>query len=377
MYKNDKPLKIILNEFFDNFWKKNSHKYSTDVRDNIRKNVYSFLNCGNLDIGYTSYICPRCNEIHETPFTCKSRFCSSCGARYAEEWADNLKHDLIECAHKHITFSMPVGKLRDFFFHQRFYLADLAKAGYQALKYAFKKIGIHHIGVIINIHTFSRKVEWNPHIHAIVTFGGLDLNNKWKNAKSLPWQVLRKSWQKCLLDIISRFAKEKDNQRLKNLVSLSYKKYPDGFYVNADSQINNIFNIAKYLGRYLARPAIAEYRIIDFNENFVKFWYKLPDSDNKLHLTLTMEEFLGKLLSHIPPKNFKLVRRFGLYSRRNKIKIPKMNRLFKTKTSWAERMIKSYGINPMICRKCGATLVLLEIVHISYGGIIYQNPDYP
>ena len=89
-----------------------------------------------------------------------------------------------------------------------------------------------------------------------------------------------------------------------------------------------------------------------------------------------MEAFIGKLLSHIPPKNFKLVRRFGLYSRRNKIKMPKKNRLFKTKTSWAERMIKSYGINPMICRKCATPLELLEIVHISYG-VIYQNPDYP
>lgn len=376
MCKNDKPLKIILNEFFDDFWSKNSHKYSTDVRENIKKNVNDFLDCGDFSKGYSAFICPRCKEIHQTPFSCKSRFCSSCGVRYAEEWANNLKHDLIECAHRHITFSMPTGKLRDFFFYHRFHLADLAKAAYQALKYSFKKIGIYHIGVIINIHTFSRKVEWNPHIHAIVTFGGLNKDGDWKNAKTLPWQVLRKSWQKCLLDIISKFAKEKDNQRLKNLVSLSYKNYPQGFYVNADSQINNIFNIAKYLGRYLARPAIAEYRIIDFNKEFVKFWYKLPDSDNKLHLTLSMEEFLGKLLSHIPPKNFKMVRRFGLYSRRNKIKMPKKNRLFKTKTSWAERMIKSYGINPMICRKCATSLELLEVVHISYG-VIYQNPDYP
>ena len=51
------------------------------------------------------------------------------------------------------------------------------------------------------------EIIWNPHIHAIVTHGGLDINNNWKTPKSFPWTVL-KSWQKCSLDILSIHAKE-------------------------------------------------------------------------------------------------------------------------------------------------------------------------
>ena len=73
--------------------------------------------------------------------------------------------------------------------------------------------------------------------------------------------MLKKSWQKCSLDIIANFAKINNNINLKNKISLCYRKYNDGFYVKSDKKINNIFEIAKYIGRYLARPAITEYRI--------------------------------------------------------------------------------------------------------------------
>ena len=131
--------------------------------------------------------------------------------------------------------------------------------------------------------------------------------------------------------------------------------------------------IAKYIGRYLARPAIAEYRIVSFDDEFVKFWFKDPDSSKKQYLTLTIDNFIGRIISHISPKNFKMVRRFGIYSRRSKNKTPKKKKLFKTKSSWAEHFFKTFGINPLICRKCSSPLHLLEIFHVRYGTIQYNE----
>ena len=136
---------------------------------------------------------------------------------------------------------------------------------------------------------------------------------------------------------------------------MCYRKYNDGFYVKSDKKINNIFEIAKYIGRYLARPAIAEYRITDITDSSVTFWYQKPDSPKKIFLTLPMTQFIGRLLAHIPPKNFKMIRRFGLYSRRY--------------ISWDERIFKTFKTNPLICPKCNSNLVLLEIFHIKYGVI--------
>ena len=263
--------------------------------------------------------------------------------------------------------------IRNFFFKHRHLLKELAEASYFALKYSFKRMGIFDFGSITTIHTFSRKVNWNPHIHCLITFGGITKNNQWKNIKNLPWQVLRKSWQKCVLDIIAKYAKDNKSQHLKNKISLAYKKYLKGFYVNAESKVGNSKTVAKYIGRYLARPAIAEYRIIFFNSKIVRFWYQKPDSKKRFTLTLSMEKFLGRILSHIPPKNFKMVRRFGLYSRRSKNKKSRKIKLFKAKSSWAERFFKAFGVNPLICRKCSSNLHLLEIFHVKYGIIQYNE----
>jgi len=63
-------------------------------------------------------------------------------------------------------------------------------------------------------------------------------------------------------------------------------------YVNSDNLINNPKQIVKYIGCYLARPAISEYRITFFNSSIVKFWFKNPDSKNKILLSLDITTFI-------------------------------------------------------------------------------------
>ena len=153
-------------------------------------------------------------------------------------------------------------------------------------------------------------------------------------------ESFKTSWQKCTLDILSDFAKKNNSIPIKNTVSLTYRKYPNGFYVNSDNLINNPKQIAKYIGRYLARPAIAEYRITFFNSSIVKFWFKNPDSNNKIFLTLDINTFIGRLLAHIPPSNFKMVRRFGIYSRNSNIKKPMNFRIFIPKLHGLKKFLR-------------------------------------
>lgn len=373
MNKINKPLKYIFNNYFHQTWKSIKHIFPSSLHSSIWDNVNHFLDCGDISKGYSAFKCSKCSHIHLSPFSCKSRFCPSCGKIYAENWALSLNDQLLDVAHVHATFSLPYGFCRDFFFFNRSKLSELAFAAQQAIKYTFNKLGILSFGLVVNIHTFSRSLDWNPHIHCIFTYGGYDKSSKWKNIKSLPYLTLRKSWQKCSLDIIARFAKITNNTSLKNRISLCYHKYSKGFYVNAKSKISNFFEAAKYIGRYLARPAISEYRITKITDSSVTFWYQNPDSSKKNYLTLSIENFIGRLLAHIPPKGFKMIRRFGIYSRRfNKIEKPKRLTLFKRKISWAERIFKTFKVNPLICPKCNSDLFLLEIFHIKYG-VIYPK----
>ena len=75
----NKPLKTILSKYFFSFWRTNHYKFPKSLEQSILTNVKRFLECGDPKVGYTSFICLQCREIHKTPFSCKSRFCSSCG----------------------------------------------------------------------------------------------------------------------------------------------------------------------------------------------------------------------------------------------------------------------------------------------------------
>lgn len=103
---------------------------------------------------------------------------------------------------------------------------------------------------------------------------------------------------------------------MKRLVNKMYKKYPNGFYVNARRSLKDTSQAIKYIGRYLGRAAIAEYRIKSYDGETVVFWYK--DEDNKrIELSMPVLEFIGKITQQIHKKGFKTVRRYGLYSRRS------------------------------------------------------------
>ena len=78
--------------------------------------------------------------------------------------------------------------------------------------YYNKKVkGDHEVGFIAVLHTFGSDLKWNPHIHALFTEGGIDKNNKWfKTLSHIPYQYLRKSWQKLVLDIIKTNFKDRE-----------------------------------------------------------------------------------------------------------------------------------------------------------------------
>ena len=95
-------------------------------------------------------------------------------------------------------------------------LKELQDAAYGVVSHYYKKKvkGNHEVGLIAVVHTFGSDLKWNPHIHALFTEGGIDKNNKWfKKLSHIPYQYLRKSWQKLVLDIIKTNFKDRETQK--------------------------------------------------------------------------------------------------------------------------------------------------------------------
>jgi len=98
-----------------------------------------------------------------------------------------------------------------------------------------------------------------------------------------------------------------------------FTKYYYGYYVWSDNKNLMPKKIAKYIGRYVRHPAIANGRIIDYNKNRITFFYK-DNEDKKIYVTKSINNFISSLIQHIPLEQFKMIRYYGAYSRNQKQK---------------------------------------------------------
>lgn len=376
----------ILKDKWDRFLREKGDKIPDDMKPSICEAVEKAIRCGDPRYGYAEYICTNCNgrEKKRVAFTCKSRFCNRCGKIYIDKWVEKQVERILDVGHRHMVFSIPK-ELRLTFYRNRDFLKELSDNAAEVIQYWYrekaKKKG-YEVGIIAVVHTFGRDLKFNPHIHALVTEGAIDKNKIWKEAGYIPYEYLRRAWQKVLLDWLNQ--KYPGNPRVKKLINDLYRCYPKGFYVYAERRMKDARGAAKYIGRYLARPAIAEYRIISYDGERVRFWYEDHQTGKRVDIELDVLDFIGRLTYHIPKKHFKMVRRYGLYRRDlNKLaqKVVGLWNWFKRKTKyvkkpvsvrqkrWKERLEEAFGRNPLRCPCCGKEMDLWLIWHYKYGVI--------
>ncbi|WP_180955744.1 IS91 family transposase [Bacillus sp. V33-4] len=386
-------IKRILKDHFDGFWKLNAYRFPKSYQADIKETVEKAMRCGTTDLGYSRYECLGCEGTPKPVFvcfTCKSRFCHKCGKKYTDDWSDSQQEKIFDVPHRHMVFTIPK-ELRKVFFEDRKKLNELSKQVAQVFQYHYQKRSKKRnltAGVITVIHTFGRDLKFNPHIHALVTEGALDNQNEWVRSEFIPYEYLRKSWQKVLLDLIKKWFP--DNREASKLINDLYRRYPKGFYVNAERKMKNAKGAAKYIGRYLARPAIAEYRIEAYDGKIVRFWYEDHKTGKRVDETLPVYQFLFNLLQHICPKHFRMVQRFGLYSRRTYQKAMTVLSLYafmrtkqlslllerkKRKKTYRQRMIEAFDQDPFLCPYCHRKMDLVEIWHADYGYLYHYMED--
>ena len=291
-----------------------------NIREICHEEVEKIINCGKFENGYLEYTCGSCGEVKHVGFTCKSRLCSSCGKKYVDERSEKMSSKMLPVKHWHMTFTIPKS-MRIIFRRDRELLGELPRLVNKVIKYGFTKMNKsedYTPGIIAVIHTFGRDLKWNPHVHAIVTKGGIGKTRGFVKINFMPYPMLRKAWQKLLLDMIKKHYK--NNIRMINLVNYLYKEYPNGFYVNANRDVKNKKEATKYIGRYVGRPAISENRIVSYDGEYVIINYTDHKTKEYVEEKITVFEFIKRVIIHVAEKQFKMIRYYGIYTSRSKKK---------------------------------------------------------
>ena len=382
--------KITIKQIFEDFWpvflRSLAYKVPPKVFGHIKTEVEKMLNCGNHRNGFTTFACIYCGYMKTIGFTCKSRFCNRCGKVYTDKWVEKMTTKIFDVPHRHWVFTIPK-KLQGLIYWDRSLIKIMIDCAVKTINEAIFETTGKRItpGIIVNIQTFGRDTSFNVHLHILATEGGLDKFNQWHNIFFIPYDLLREKWQFLLLTHLRNYLPK--TTKYKKLIDDMFTQYKNGFYINGLSKLTSAKYAAKYLGRYMAKPAIAQSRIINYDKDnqTVTFFYDDHSSNQRKTLTLSVLQFIGRLISHIPPKHFKLVRWFGLYSRRiresvkkivlfwqTKIQslLPSFNYSSKTKNlSFRQRLINSFGNDPLICPNCSNEMSLWQIWHPKYGNI--------
>lgn len=334
--------------------------YTMHPRRTEVDNITRMIQCGDEKYGYAWYECKTCHTVKFSPFHCKSRFCPSCGVKYALQRSFSFSKKMLNVKHRHIVFTIDEN-LRPFFLQDRSLLNELFLAVKDVLCRFFFKLNKKEDftpGFVSVLHTIGRDLKWNPHIHCICTEGGAGNFQVWRYVSHFDFTFLRKSFQKVLLGRML----DKIGPSFKPVLAKSYRDHTNGFYVYAKDSDVSTAQMMKYVGRYLGRPVIANSRIDKYDGDFVTFHYNRHEDDVYVEETIPVLEFIQRLIRHIPEKSFRMVRYYGLYAKHHKqekrlIKLnknlsnPRYIQFFEDCLSWRGLLLSCFGVDPIECPK--------------------------
>ena len=206
------------------------------------------------------------------------------------------------------------------------------------------------IGIVEALHPFGKTLNFNPHVHAIATYGGYDSQGNFIQLNYVHYKSFHKIWKFNILESLK-------DKVPKNVIDYCYSKYK-GFvaHINPKKLYKNK-NLIKYIGRYLRHPAIANSRIIDYNGKGITFCYETKEGKWGTQ-TMKVHNFIKAILQHLPPKHFKLVRYYGIYGRRS-LKYKKIKNLSSIKQKVLVNPTKEHII---YCPNCGEKMQLIKFV---------------
>lgn len=338
----------------------------------------SIINCKTSSIGFHTITCKECGEKHISLNSCRNRHCPNCQSYAREKWIEKESSYILDCPYFHIITTVPSELNEIFLYNSKVCYDILFKATSESIleltkdtKWLGAKVGITSV-----LHTWGQTLEFHPHIHSIVTGGGLS-NNKWIEAKKeylFKVQVLSSLFRGKFLGMLKeaelkypkdkQYLASKDNfnkfiEPLYNKIWITYIEPPKG----------KPENVIEYIGRYSFRVAISNERIKDISNNQVTFEYKDYKDDSKIKkMTISAEEFIRRFLLHVLPNHFTKIRHYGLLSNRNKKTIISLCRVLigtivnSDFSITIERKVKEF-----ICPCCGGkTFSYKYIYDISY-----------
>jgi len=300
-----------------------SYRHQHGVSADQNRAAHAIMQCQTQALGYEEWICFEDGHTEQQPHSCRHRSCPRCQGAMTHDWLERTQARLLPCEHYHVIFTLP-HELTALWQCNREWCADhLFKASAQTLKELLgdaRYLGAE-VGLLSALHTWGRTLSFHPHVHVLVTGGGLD-GEQWrplKNGYLLPVGVLkakfRGKWVSWLneayaageVNLPPAWTTQHWTQVLRTIARKTWNIRIQGAYRHGDG-------VATYLARYLRGGPIKDHRIVSATPQRVTFRYRDHHDHAEKTMALSQAQFLSRVLWHVPVKGQHHVRYYGLYS---------------------------------------------------------------
>lgn len=287
-----------------------------------RRALSAIALCRTAALGGHMEVCRSCGYERPVYNSCCNRHCPKCQALAQEQWIAARSARILPVPHFHVVFTLPQALRPLSQCKPRLLFDALFQASSETLL-EFGESRFHALlGVTMVLHTWTRELRFHPHVHAIVSAGGLSLDGKsWVPCSRrylFPVEALSKVFRGKVMALLRQMHKTGNFDGLEQfedpmafdhlMVSLTKKPW----VVYAKKPFSKPEFVLRYLGRYTHRVAISNSRLLNVTSEQVCFRTK-----NGKSCTVTPVEFLRRFVMHVLPEGYVKIRHFGLMASAN------------------------------------------------------------
>jgi hypothetical protein len=332
------------------------------------------VRCRTAALGGHLFVCDHCGFSLPVYNSCRNRHCPKCQCLAAEKWIEARQDRLLPTRHFHVVFTLP-GALRPLARYRPTLVFDMLFAAAAASLQELAADPLHLgavLGITAVLHTWTDELRLHPHVHCIVSAGGLSLDGtRWvATRKDFLFHVramgallrgkyldaLRRAHARGDFNGFDEFGDPEGFDRL--MTALAKHK---SWVVYAKRPFRRADHVLKYLGRYTHRVGIANSRLVSLVDGRVTFRTK-----KGVPITLPADEFLARFVQHVLPRGYVKIRHYGLYAPGNvndklvaarELLVPNAKTATSTPPlSWVDRLRELTGRDVTRCPQCGGLL---------------------
>jgi hypothetical protein len=288
--------------------------------------------CRTAQCGGHAEHCPTCGFERYAYNSCRNRHCPKCQTFPKVQWVENRKAELLPVPYFHLVFTVPHDLNSLILAHKRPLLTLLFNAASQTLvQFGHRNLG-GQIGCTMVLHTWDQTLGAHFHVHCIIAAGALSANGmRWIEADPrflFPVRALSTVFRGKFCAALAQGGATGAVPRVKDLPALGTPEdvaqlraqlYTKEWVVYAKAPLAGPAPVLDYIGRYTHRVAIANHRILDVHDGWVRFAYRNRRQGNRVQtITLDADEFIRRFLLHVLPRGFMRLRHYGFLANRHK-----------------------------------------------------------